>query len=454
MVSAFYRKMVIPAFEAGLKRRRSFQYWRDLQGSQWLEPQQLHAGQLEKLTRLLAHARANCAFYGELCRRHTICEERIESLRQFEDWPLLTREVITQNRDSLCARGTAGGLIAKATGGSSGTPLKFFLDVDSNDRRMAAWHRGYDWAGAGPGTRQLYLWGVPLVDQNRRQQWKDYLYNRWIYRRRIENSFQLSAETVPQFVRILNRFRPDSLVAYTNPIYFVARTMDELGVQPFSPKSIVVGAEKLHDFQREVIERVFRAPVFETYGSREFMLIGAECERHSGLHLTMENLLVEIVDDAGRPMRAGEEGNVVITDLFNYGMPFIRYVTGDRAVAGFEKCSCGRGLLLLRKVVGRQLDILTTAGGRKIPGEFFPHLLKDYEPIRKFQVVQTAQGTINLKIVAAGGWSETMREELETRIRRTIGDETTLNIVNVDAIPLTAAGKLQVVVNEIGAGAT
>ena len=109
--------------------------------------------------------------------------------------------------------------------------------------------------------------------------------------------------------------------------------LEARGCVPPAPRSVVVGAEKLHDFQRVTIERVFRAPVFETYGCREFMLIGAECEHHNGLHLTMENLHVELVDDAGAPVAPGVEGNVIVTDLTNLGMPFVRYATGDRAVA-------------------------------------------------------------------------------------------------------------------------
>src|SRR5207247_2590258 len=99
--------------------------------------------------------------------------------------------------------------------------------------------------------------------------------------------------------------RPDAIVAYTNPLYSLARALDEKGVKPYSPKSIVVGAEKLHNFQRVLIERIFQTPVFETYGSREFMLIGAECDHHAGLHLTMEHLLVEVVDDDGHPTPDG-----------------------------------------------------------------------------------------------------------------------------------------------------
>src|SRR5207249_9066595 len=100
---------------------------------------------------------------------------------------------------------------------------------------------------------------------------------------------------------------PDVIVAYTNPLYALARSLEDQGLKAISPRSIIVGAEKLHPFQRALIERVFGAPVFETYGSREFMLIGAECDRHEGLHLTTENLLVEVLDDDGRPTPEGAE---------------------------------------------------------------------------------------------------------------------------------------------------
>jgi phenylacetate-CoA ligase len=223
--------------------------------------------------------------------------------------------------------------------------------------------------------------------------------------------------------------------------------LEERGLVPFSPKSIVVGAEKLYDFQRAVIERVFRAPVFETYGSREFMLMAAECDRHEGLHLTAEQLLVEVLDDDGLPAADGQEGNVVVTDLFNYGMPFVRYVNGDRAIAGWHECSCGRGLPLMRPPLGRTLDVLTTPDGRRIPGEFFPHLLKDFRAVKRFQVVQDTADRIELRLVLGDGWTPQDRARLEDAVREVAGPLVTVDVKPVDDIPLTAAGKLRVVVN-------
>src|SRR5207244_7741173 len=99
-------------------------------------------------------------------------------------------------------------LLSKSTGGSSGVPLHFDLDTDSHDRRTAATHRGYGWAGAAPGTKQLFLWGVPLGQPSRWKRWKDHLYN-GLYRRLVLNSFDLCEERVPRWLERLNRYRPD-----------------------------------------------------------------------------------------------------------------------------------------------------------------------------------------------------------------------------------------------------
>ena len=451
MIRQLHRYCLLPAFESVVKRRPTLRYWTQLEQSQWESTDRLQALQLDKLRRLLEHAVTHCPYYCSQWLTHGLQPAMLSDLSDFRSWPLIDRDTIRANRQSM--RSTCHGtrLIHKATGGSSGVPLQFDLDTGSYDRRMAMWHRGYGWAGAGPGTKQLYLWGVPLNKLTRKQAWKDSLYN-WLYRRSVVSSFGFRDELAGTIARQLARCKPDAIVAYTSPLYFLARALKEQGIAPYSPRSIVVGAEKLHRFQRELIEEVFGCPLFETYGSREFMLIGAECELHAGLHLSMEHLLVEITDDEGNPVPDGAEGNVVITDLHNYGMPFIRYVTGDRAIAGFTKCSCGRGLPMLRQVVGRQLDVLSTPDGRRLPGEYFPHLLKDYPGVRRFQVIQEAPDLVRLLLVVGDGWSTSGGAELLQVIRGALGPAVQLHTDFVDEIPLTLSGKLQVVVNRCATG--
>jgi phenylacetate-CoA ligase len=442
------RHVLLPFFEGVLKRRDTFRHWKALEESQWLGPDELASRQLDALRRLLAHAFESCPYYRETWLALGL-RPRLRGLDDFRAWPVLDRDTVRAQRHRLRANVPGMRLLSKSTGGSSGVPLHFDLDFGSHDRRTAAMFRGYGWAGAAPGTKQLFLWGMPLGNRSRWKQWKDRCYDR-LYRRRVINCFDLSEDRAEEFCRRLNHYRPDALVAYTGALDAFARMIEEQHLEPFAPKTIVVGAEKLHDFQRRRIERVFRAPVFETYGSREFMLIGSECPRHQGLHLTAEHLLVEVLDDDGRPAADGEEGNLVITDLFNYGMPFIRYATGDRAVAGWGRCSCGRGLPLLQKVIGRRLDVLHTPDGRRIPGEFFPHLMKDFAAVRRFQVVQAKPDRIEVRLVLAGRWGEQERKTLAGAIRETFGPAVRVDLRAVDDIPLTAAGKLRVVVNLCG----
>ena len=447
MYGQLYRHLLLPLFDGVVKGRRTMAHWRDAEESQWWSRERLEGLQLESLQGLLQHAHKTCSYYTEDWNARGLNVSQVKSLADFTAWPLLTRDVIRRHRLKL--RTTADvKRMTKATGGSSGEPLQFDLDSGSNDRRTAMTYRGYGWAGAAPGTKQLYIWGTAVGKVPGWKRLKMDLHHRFD-RHLILSCFEFTPERMRQHFERMNRYRADVIVAYTNPLYEFARFLKRESLKPVRPNSIVVGAEKLHDFQREVIEEVFGAPIFETYGSREFMLIGAECEHHSGLHLSMENLLVEILNDDGSPTPHGEEGNVVVTDLFNYGMPFIRYVNGDRAVAGFDMCPCGRGLPLLKKVVGRQLDTLETPDGRKIPGEFFPHLIKEFPAIRRFQIVQEKLESITLKLVVDGGLTLAEREQLLGEVRKCTGTQVDISLQMVDDIPLTNAGKLKVVVHAV-----
>jgi phenylacetate-CoA ligase len=447
MYATLYKHLLLPFFDRVVKGRHTLQYWRAAEKSQWWSPERLEAFQLEALRNLLRHAADTCPWYRETWRAAGLNPAGVASLADFHAWPLLTRDTIRQQREAL--RTTLPlKQISKSTGGSSGEPVHFDLDSESNDRRTALMYRGYGWAGGSPGSKQLYVWGSPVGRLPAWKRWKAHLHHR-LDRHLVLSCFEFTPDRMRQHLERWNRYRPEVVIGYTNPLYEFARFVQRAGLRAVPPRSIIVGAEKLHDFQRKLLQEVFGAPVFETYGSREFMLIGAECELHSGLHLSLENLLVEILDDDGRPTPPGEAGNVVITDLFNYGMPFVRYVNGDRAVAGFETCPCGRGLPLLRQVVGRQLDVLETPDGRKVPGEFFPHLLKEFPSIRRFQVVQTSPATIALKLVTDGELSSADRELLVSEVRKCTGPAVAIQLDFVDDIPLTRAGKHRVVVHAV-----
>lgn len=449
LLQALFARVLLPAYETLFKGRSTWRYWNELERSQWMSRRELEALQLNRLKRLVAHAYERCSYFREAWSRQGLNPNQIQSIADLARWPVLTRAQIREHADRM--RTPEARVISKATGGSSGEPLRFDIDEESYQRRMGMWFRGYGWAGAAPGTKQLYLWGSPIGRQSLRARAKDLAYNA-LNRRLVVGCFDADDRLTPRFVEVLERSKPDVVVAYTNPIYEIARDLDRRGCKPaYSPASIVVGAEKIHDFQRALIERVFGAPVFETYGSREFMLIGAECDRHAGLHLSAEHLIVEIVDDHGKPVAPGVEGNVVITDLTNMAMPFIRYENGDRAVMSVHACSCGRSLPLLEKVVGRRLDVLLASDGRRIPGEFFPHLVKDFPCVRRFQVVQERADLVRFLIEGDGSVIE-QHASLQQLVRDAFGPDVHVDFVPVERIELSPSSKHMVVVNRVGLG--
>lgn len=443
-----FRRVLLPLYERAWQGRKTFSYLAELEKSQWHKRDVLDTLQFERLQALLRHAYAHIPYYRTIMDELALRPDAIQSLGDFARLPLLRKETIrTRSNEFLSSHSSASKDIDKATGGSSGEPLQFRISTESYQRRAAATYRGYGWAGAAIGTKQLHLWGVPMRTASRLADTKDYIYNA-LHRRTMLNSFSLSNKNIESFLEVFQRIRPEVVVAFTNPLFEFARELEERGLRPPVPNSIVVGAEKLHDFQRTLIERVFQAPVFETYGCREFMLMASQCEHRAGLHVTHENLLIEILDEDGKPSTPGHEGDVVVTDLTNFAMPFIRYAVGDRAVSGTSTCACGRGLPLIDRIVGRQLDVIRTPDGRLIPGEFFPHLVKEFPAVRRFQVVQDREGAMEMRVVLTGDASEQL-ESLTRLLQEQAGPTMQCSVRRVDEIPLTKHGKQQVVLNNV-----
>ena len=267
MLSALYRRLLIPAYEQGLKRRQTFRYRRALEASQWWSYEQLREQQFVALRQLIEHAYAHCQYYHQQWSKLGLLPSKLRSFEDWQAWPVVDRHTVRRHR--LALRSDDGRrLLSKSTGGSSGDPLQFDLDLASDDHRNAAWLRGYGWAGAELGSKQFYLWGAPLDAQTPRARVKQWLYHRCLYRRRMFNSFNLQQQSFRAVVSAINRFAPQSIVAYTNPLYELARAILRERLPVHCPQSIVVGAEKLHDFQRQLIQQAFHAPVYDNYGSR------------------------------------------------------------------------------------------------------------------------------------------------------------------------------------------
>jgi len=217
----------------------------------------------------------------------------------------------------------------------------------------------------------------------------------------------------------------------------------------------MTSAGTLYGLMRETIQRVFRAPVFNRYGSREVGDIACECEAHQGLHVCPVTHYVEILREDGTPARPGEVGEIVVTSLTNYAMPLIRYRIGDMGAWAEKDCSCGRNWPLLKEVTGRVTDSFVSASGTRVHGEYFTHLLYFRDWVKKFQFLQESYTRIRLLIVPAvppdqAKWIvEQERADLEAKVQLVMGPECSLEIELVSDIPPSPSGKYRYTISKV-----
>lgn len=442
---AAFQRVLYPAYESGLRRRHTLAYHAGYQRDQWLSSDEIAALQWQRLKRLLEHCEREVPFYRHRWRELGITAADIRGLDDYARLPLLTKADIRQHFDDLKADSHRDHLLYKATGGSTGEPVRFGYTRESNDRRTAVMWRGYEWAGSRMGRRTLYLWGGAVGEPTRAHQWKERVFNA-AFARRVLNSFHMTDTNMAEYADAIDRYRPEIIVAYVGPLVRLAQWLMDSGRKIHRPRAIIGGAEALHEFQRRIVEEAFGCPAYNTYGCREVMLIAAECGHRQGLHINADHLVVELLAPEAGSVRAGE---VVLTDLFNYGMPLLRYLNGDMATAAAHRCDCGRGLPLLERVDGRVLDAIRTPDGHVLPGEFFPHMLKDVAGIERFQLVQRRLESLDLSIVRGRAFNDDSLAYIRRETGKVLGGEVELHCHFVDDIPLTPSGKLRVTVSEL-----
>ncbi|HXP00336.1 MAG TPA: phenylacetate--CoA ligase family protein [Luteibacter sp.] len=441
------RRLIWPAYEGGLRRRETPRHMRRYESDQWLAPEDIQSLQFERLKRLLDWCYREVPYYKRRWDALGIVPQDIRSMDDYAKLPVLTKADIRDNVEDIKATSLKASLGYKATGGSTGEPLRFGFTRESNDRRVAVMWRGYGWAGSRMGRRTLFLWGGAVGNPSAAHRLKDRMYNA-VFARKLLDSFHMSEANMASYADAIDDYRPEVIVGYVGPLVRLAEWLLAHGRHVARPASIIGAAEALHPFQRDLIERAFGAPAYNTYGCREFMLIASECEHREGLHMNADHLVVETLDHEGRSTRTGS-GEVAITDLFNYGMPFIRYVNGDMATHATSRCRCGRGLPMLASVDGRKLDAIRTPAGHILPGEFFPHMLKDVPGLARFQLVQRRLDRLDLSIVRGRGFDDASLDYIRREVGKVLGDSAELHCHFVDDIPLTRSGKLRVTVSEL-----
>lgn len=347
--------------------------------SQYWTADRLRDLQWSKLERLLRHSYESCEFY-----RQRFDAQGLDPRRDFRDFeslrklPVLTKSEIQSHAAQMVSDDPqVTGIAVNSTGGSTGMPLNFYQDdnyrVWADAARIRAW-RQHD--GVSRHAVEAVLWGADR-DVGREFSWPATLKSVLRYRTLQLNTFDLDATRIKRFLRIYNLIHPQILRGYASSLYFIANFIESNQIQVKKPRIIISSAEMLWPAMRERISSVFGADVLDSYGCREVSQIATECLCHIGLHIVMENQYVEV-----------EDGKILVTNLNNLGMPFIRYEVGDLADSIDERpCACGRQSYRLIGLKGRDNDNIELPNGKVINGEFFEFLFFGFDTVQQFQVV-------------------------------------------------------------------
>jgi phenylacetate-CoA ligase len=445
MYTSFVSGLVFPLHER-IKNHSSVAVRKEMETSQWWDESRLMEMQLTKLRRLLAHAGMHVPYYRKVFEGNHVNAAQIRTLADLQKLPILDKPTIRANIDALKAD-NASDLTRFNTGGSTGEPLSFYVSKERISHDVAAKWRATRWWGVDIGDPEIVVWGSPI--ELRAQDNVRAIRDRFLNSKLI-SAFDLSEPGLDRFLDEIRTRRPKMLFGYPTVFSHIARhaqlkgvRMDDLGIQV-----AFVTSEVLYDEQRAQITKVFGCPVANGYGGRDAGFIAHECPE-GGMHITAEDIVVEIVDSEGAQLPPGQAGEVIVTHLATRDFPFIRYRTGDVAVLDTKPCTCGRGLPLIKEIRGRTTDFLLAHDGTVVHSAAVAYILREIPQVRAFKIIQESMELTRVLVVADGEAGPDLREKITTGFQKWLGKDVQVPVEEVADIPAEKSGKFRYVVNKI-----
>jgi phenylacetate-CoA ligase len=419
--------------------RRVLEFRNVLAATERLPGDELTAYQHKLVVPLLEHARAHVPFYKD--RLSAAFASGPPDLSRWNEIPVLTRLEAQSAVEALTSRWLpphCGAVLNEETSGSTGIPFRHLrnellsiANVALTDRMFRWWRLDGNKTMASFTSRRKQH--APPPDGVTIKGWRagfrgtHYMIDMW-------------ADTDIQIDWLVAR-KPNYLTAYSSTLLALAERSRQRGIE-LTFESIVSNATALSDEIRSVCETTFGARPHDHYGAQEVGSIAADCPICGQYHINAESVLLEILRGDGAPCAPGETGRVIVTSLYNYAMPFIRYEIGDYAVRGARNVKCQIKLPALSRILGRYRNTFTLPDGRIV----YPYVeigrFRDYISFSQVQIVQTDYDAIEVRYVPL---QQRVADEagLQAYLRDAIHPQVTVKAIAVDAIPRSASGKFE-----------
>lgn len=430
--------------QESLLGRPTFDYFHELERTQSLFREDIRALQLTRLRQLLSTTLDHSPWHSERIK-DTGIDPALFTWEGFLQLPCMTKEDARLHGDKMIWREAPGGIFRYNTGGSSGEPLIFYFGRKRQAVDAASRMRARRWWGINPGDREVLLWGAPveLRRTDHIKQVRDRLCNQLLL-----NAFEMSESRMDHYLDLLQTYQPACIYGYASSLALLAEHAEKKGRQPTlnSLKVICTTGEPLYPHQREIIGRVFNAPLSNEYGARDAGLIALESPQKQML-VNSEWVIVEILDDDGKPVQTGETGEIVITNLASEVQPFIRYRTGDMGRWSEERCRMGYGLEVMEEITGRTTDFIVRPDGTIMHALALIYVVRDTPGVKRFKIIQQDLDKIVVQIIRdSTQWTESNIKRIKEGIRKRVGKTMLVTVDIVDDIPTEASGKYRYVI--------
>lgn len=412
-----------------------------LNQSQWWGTDQLMQLQEEKLQQVIKAAYEGVPYYRNLFDQCGLTAKDIKTVADLKKLPVLDKATFRNNWQQFINQNyLLKNAIKSFTSGSTGTPMQFLLSREQESWRWAARYRFWQWAGYQLGQSYANMSVHPRNSLIKRFQ--DIITNCTYF-----HIHQADQAQFDDFLNQIIRKKINFLVGYAHSVYLLAKFAQQQRIREIQLKGIVTHGETLFPHFRNLIEHQFGCRVSDLYGAGgEGFHIAAQCQYHNGYHIDMENVIVEtreIADGAAE---------IMLTGLDNCLMPLIRYNISDLGKISFEKCQCGRGLMLLAEINGRTGDLVVTPNHQFLSALFFNWLFEQNQGIEQFQVIQRDIDAIAIKYVPNSNFKSIELEAIANEINQATNHKVKVLFEKVDHIPVSSSGKRRWVISEVWSG--
>lgn len=441
VLNPIYRKIILPVSDI-LTGNKVSKYLNFLEQSQFWSRSKIEEYQNLKLRSLIGHSYLNVPFYTDLFNSLNIKPEDIQSKEDLIKIPIITKDDLKRRKGKhLASNMNKKQLVFSSSSGSTGEPFQFYKTKDSESFITAAAIRGWTWMGYNLGDSYAKISMNPRNSLIKKIQ--DFI-NNSLYL----SSTQLIESEFSRIVEELVKADPEYIRCYPVPLFYLASIIEsQQNIYPGKKlKAINTTGSTLLDDVREKIERVFNVKIYDSY-SCEGGAVFYECPTHQYYHPSQEYAIQEFIEDDYTKADPEHPVRHITTDLHNYASPFIRYDTQDYVVLGANQtCSCGRDMLNIKKIKGRDSDILITPSKKYLIVENFVAYFEWITEVDQIQIVQNEINEIIFNLVVNESFNNTVLSKLKNYWQDYIGADVRLVFKIVDEIQLTSVGKRRTVI--------